>query len=160
MMQDRRLCGELEEEDPYIGVLEGRPPPAYNVATDLHKGFYVFVRPAHGCVEPVWLGRATDEPQFDPTEDHFREVPVQWYIPCGTSKDIQTQYAGWDTKPNFRWKIDPSASQADYVSTDSIMASWHQNTKDGTTFRAKKKQVKFAVDNLRRIIEEERGLVV
>ncbi len=120
----------------------------YNVAMDLREGFYVFVRPALDCDEPMWLGRAVENPQFDPVVDHFREVLVQWYIPCGTSKDLQRLYTGWDTKTNFRWKIDRTASQADYVSTDSIMASWKPKKNDGDSFVAPRQQVRFAVDNL------------
>jgi hypothetical protein len=156
-MQDGRTREELEAEDPYIGTLEGKPPPAYNVITDLREGFYVFVRPGHDCQEPVWLGRAVENPQFDPAADHFREVLVQWYTPCGTSKDVQRLYAGWDTKPNFKWKIDRSAEKADYVSTDSIMASWKPKKNDSNSFSAPRQQVQFALDNLRRIVEEEQG---
>jgi hypothetical protein len=157
-MQDGRTREELHSEDPYIGILEGRPPQAYNVAIDLHEGFYVFVRPANNCQEPVWLGRAVEAPQFDPEGEHFREILVQWYIPCGVSKDVGQLYSGWDTRMNFKWKVDRSASQADYVSTDSIMASWKPHKNDGDRFVAPRQQVRFAVDNLRRIAEEEHGV--
>ena len=106
LMQDGRTREEVISEDLYIGILEGRPPRAYNVAVDLYAGYYVFVRPAVDSVEPVWLGRAVENPQFDPSTEHFREVLVQWYIPCGTSRDLQRLYTGCSTNANFRWKVD------------------------------------------------------
>ena len=159
LMQDGRSREEFETKDPYIGILEGKPPRAYNVATDLREGFYVFVNPAPIAEEPVWLGRAVENPQFDPKAEHFREVLVQWYIPCRTSKDVQQLYAGWDSKSSFRWKIDKKAHTSDYVSTDSVMASWKPKKNDGASFIAPRQQVKFAVDNLRRIAEEEQRLL-
>ena len=156
LMQDGSMREEVGIEDPYIGTLEGRPPQAYNVATDVREGFYLFVRPALDSEDPVWLGRAMENPQFDPEADHYREVLVQWHKPCGMSTDPQRLYAGWDTKPNFKWKIDQLASCFDYISTDSIMASWQPRKNTGNEFIAPRLQVKFAVDNLRRIAEEER----
>jgi hypothetical protein len=160
LMQDGQTREEFEAEDPYIGILEGRPARAYNVATDLREGFYVFVRPAQNCDEPVWLGRAVENPQFDPEAEHFREVLLQWYTPCGASKDVRQLYTRWDTKTNFRWKVDRMALQADYVSTDSIMASWKPHKNDGDTFVAPRQQVRFALDNLHRIAEEERATFI
>ena len=105
--------------------------------------------------EPVWLAKAVAPPQFDPEAPNFRQVLVQWYKPCGTSKDTRQLYTGWDTKKNFRWRLDRAAVQADYVSTDSIMASWKPKKNDGDSFIAPRQQIKFTVDNLRRIAEEE-----
>ena len=85
LMQDGRTREEVIAEDPYIGTLERRPPQAYNVVVDLYVDYYVFVHPTVDSVEPVWLGRAVENPQFDPFAEHFREVLVQWYIPCRTS---------------------------------------------------------------------------
>ena len=73
-------------------------------------------------MEPVWLGRAVENSQFDPFAEHFCKVLVQWYIPCKMSRDLLRLYRGWSTNANFKWKVDLSAPRADYVSTDSIMA--------------------------------------
>jgi hypothetical protein len=154
-MQDGRTREDLQADEPYIGTLEGRPPPSYNVATDLREGFYLFVRPGKNCPEPVWLGRAMQNPQFDPTAEYFRQVLVQWYTPCGSSKDALKLYARWDTDINFKWKIDRKAKMADYVSTDSVMASWKPKPNKNRTFVAPRQQVQFAADHLRRIAEEE-----
>ena len=88
-MQNKRTQEGIVAEDPYIGTLEERPPWAYNMVVDLYTGYYVFVRPAVNSVEPMWLGRVVENPQFDPSVEHFREVLVQWYIPCGTSWDLR-----------------------------------------------------------------------
>jgi hypothetical protein len=122
-MQDGGTRDELDEEEPYIGPLEGRPPRAYNITTDVREGFYLFVRPGANCNEPVWLGRATENPQFDPQVDHYRKVRVRWYTPCKRSKTMQQLYVGWDTKPSFKWKLDQTCGVADWISTDSILAS-------------------------------------
>ena len=135
--------------------LEGRPPRAYNVAIDLYAGYYVFVRLAVDSVEPVWLRRVVENPQFDPSREHFREVLVQWYIPCGTSRDLQRLYTGWSTNANFRWKVDQSVPCTNYVLTNNIMASWQPRKNNRETFVAPRKQVQFALDNLLRIVEEE-----
>jgi len=86
---------------------------------------------------------------------HFRKVLVQWHIPYGDPKDGHDLYANWDTKVNFRWTIDHTAEQADYVSTDSIIALWKPKKKEANSFWAPRKQIKFAVDHLHRIAEEE-----
>ena len=125
------------------------------MVVDLYVGYCVFVHPAVDSVEPVWLGRAMENPQFDPFAEHFCEVLVQWYIACGMSRDLQRLYTKCSTNANFRWKVDRSALCADYVSTDNIMASWQPKKNDRETFVAPKKQVQFALDNLLRIVEEE-----
>jgi len=135
-MHDRQTREELEVEDLYIGTLEGRPPQAYTVATDLREGFYVFVRVAHNSCEPMWLGRVVENPQFDPKADHFCKVLVQWYMPCGKSKEVEQLYSGWNTKTNFKWKINRTALEADYISMDCIMASWKLHKNDGDNFVA------------------------
>lgn len=87
-MQDGSTREQFEEEEHYIGTLEGRPPWEYNIAIDVCEGFYLFVRPGLDCPEPVWLGRATQNPQLDPQIYYYREVQVRWYTPCGTSKNV------------------------------------------------------------------------
>ena len=106
---------------------------------DLYAGYYVFVCPAVDSVEPVWLGRAVENLQFDPSAEHFREVLVQWYIPCRTSRDLQRLYTRWSKNANFRWKVDRSAPCADYVSTDNIMASWQPRKNDRENLVAPRK---------------------
>ena len=127
----------------------------YNMAVDLYAGYYVFVCPAVDSVEPVWLGRAVESPQFDPSAEHFCEVLVQWYIPCRTPQDLRRLYTGWSTNANFRWKVDRLAPCANYVSMDNIMALWQLWKNNGETFVVPRKQVQFALDNLHRIVEEE-----
>lgn len=159
IMYDGGTREEMDEDEPYIGSMEGRPPPSYNVAVDAQKGFLLFVRPASEAREPVWLGMAEDNPQFDPTREHFREVPVKWYIPCATTGDVEQRYQGWDTHKRFMWKPDPTCTVADYTSTDSILASWKPRSTKKDIQVAPCVQVKFAVDNLRRIaIQESRGM--
>jgi len=52
-MQDGTTQEELQAEEPYIGTLEGKPPLAYNVITNLDEGFYLFVRLGLDCDEPM-----------------------------------------------------------------------------------------------------------
>lgn len=159
IMYDGGTREEIDEDEPYIGSMEGRPPPSYSVAVDAQKGFLLFVRPASEAREPVWLGMAEDNPQFDPTREHFREVPLKWYIPCATTGDVEQRYLGWDTHKRFMWKPDPTCTVADYTSTDSILASWKPRSTKKDIQVAPCVQVKFAVDNLRRIaIQESRGM--
>ena len=58
-------------------TLNGRPPRAYNVVVNLYAGYYVFVHPTVDSVEHMWLGRAVENPQFDPSVEHYRKVLVQ-----------------------------------------------------------------------------------
>ena len=41
------------------------------MAVDLYVGYYVFVRPAVDSVEPMWLVRAVENPQFDLVQSTF-----------------------------------------------------------------------------------------
>jgi len=100
-LQDGSTHDEYKEEEPYIGILEGKLPRAYNVATDVHEGFYLFVRPSLDCSESVWLGRAIENPQVD----HYCEVLIHWYTPCGRSKNVQQLYAGYTITKHGKRKL-------------------------------------------------------
>jgi len=155
IMEDGGTREEMEEDEPYIGSMDGRPPPSYNVAVDARKGFMLFVRPASEAREPVWLGMATEDPQFDPTLPHFREVPLKWYIPCATIGNVEQRYQGWDTHKRFLWKPDPTCTVADHTSTDSVLASWKPRSTKREIQVAPQVQVQFALDNLQRIAAQE-----
>lgn len=151
IMEDGRTREEMDEDEPYIGSLDARPPPSYNVAVDVQKGFLLFVRPASEAREPIWMGMADDDPQFDPTRIHFREIPMRWYVPCATRGNVAERYQGWDTHKRFMWKPDPTCTTVDYTSTDSILASWKPRSTKNNTQVAPTRQIQFALDNLRRI---------
>lgn len=108
----------------------------YNVVTDLHEGFYIFVQLANKFLELVWLGKIVENPKFDLHTKYFRKVLIQWYTPCGTSKDIHLLYFSWDMKMNFKLKVDKKALTHDYVLIDSIMASWKPHKNDGNSWRS------------------------
>lgn len=141
------------EEEPYIGTVEGRPPPPFTAARDIRKGFFVFVRPGEGCEDPIWLGKVMEHPQMNASLPNYESLKVRWWVPNNANNAADDAYRGWNTLPMFPYKLDNSAKTQDRISTNSVLASWKPDK--GRIQIAPRIQIQFAEDNLRRIIEFE-----
>lgn len=151
----QRSQEEDEDEMPYIGALDARPPPPYTVARDIRKGFFIFVRPAEGSPEPIWMGKVMEHPQMNPSLPNYQQIIVRWWTPNNAGKTTTDLYNGWNTIPEFPYKLDHKAKVPDPISSDSVLASWRQ-ARVARFQSAPRDQIKFAMDNLRRIAHDER----
>lgn len=109
-----------------------------------------------GNPKPVWLVKALSEPCFLPSSEHFKHIQIQYYTPTSASRDVQNNYSGWDTKSNFRWKVD-SLYGPTWIHTDCILASWRPRKNQSGPVKIPVKQIAFAKDNLLRADEDEQG---
>ena len=125
---DGDIREEYEEDDHFVGQVRDRLQPSFRVSRDLYAGYFVAIRPEDGDLRPVWIARATSDPNSDRERPNC--VKIQYYRPTSRAREVQTRYAGWDLASGLRWRAEENQLE-EWLHTDSIITAWKSRNQKG-----------------------------
>jgi hypothetical protein len=126
---DGEVREEFAEDDDFVGQRRDRPLPSFRVGRDVHKDYFLALRPADGDTKPIWIARALSEPFSNP--EHPNCVLIQYFRPTSRGRNVQEFYSGWDSAKGLRWKVD-EAQDPIWEDTNSLVTAWKSKVKKDT----------------------------
>ena len=160
-LHNGKLREEHQPDDQYVGSSNLHPAPAFRVADNVHEGHLLIQRSQEqDIVRPIWVCCALSPPNLAVTRAYPRQILVQWFTPTSTARDLSKKWNGWDSNPNFKWKLDLKYSINDLQPIDCILAAWplpeHQDV-EPLKVTISPYQIGFAKDNLCCCAAQEHG---